>query len=396
MVNILDKIIYLDNAATTPMAKPVLDAMLPYFCDMYGNPSNSAIYEIGAFAKDAIESARAKVATCLKCDSAEVFFTSGGTESINWALMGVAKAMAKKDKKHLITSAIEHHAVLHTMQALEQQGFEVTYLTPDGEGFVTADDVKKALRSDTALVSIMYANNEIGTIQPIAQIGAVCKEAGVYFHTDAVQAVAAVDIDVKDENIDLLSLSGHKFNGPKGVGALYIRKGVNVANILHGGSQEKKRRPGTENVAGIVGLAHALEMSYANLDGKRKALSELRDYVIDYATKNIKNTLLNGAKDGAKRLPGNVNLSFPAAESESILLFLNMKGICASSGSACTSGDLDPSHVLLAIGQTHGDANCSVRVSFGTQNTLEEAKTLCAELDKTVAEVRRRSPLWQG
>ncbi len=391
----MEQLIYLDNAATTPCTSEVVNAMVPYFNEIYGNPSNSDIYEIGAKAKNAIEQSRIKVANAICCDEKEVYFTSGGTESINWAISGCAKALAKQGKKHLITSTIEHHAVLHTMQYLETQGFEVTYLPVDSEGFVSLNSVKEAIRNDTALVSCMYANNEIGTIEPIAQIGAICKEKGVLFHTDAVQAAGSVPINVKEQNIDMLSMSGHKFNGPKGVGVLYMRKGINIENLLHGGSQEKKRRAGTENVAGIVGFSTALDISVKNIESKTLKLCEMRDYVIKYAQNNIPKVILNGAKDGAKRLPGNVNLSFPAAESESILLFLNMKGICASSGSACTSGDLDPSHVLLATGQTHADANCSVRISFGVQNTMEEAKILCEELKATVAEVRKRSPIWQ-
>ncbi len=387
-------IIYLDNAATTPTHKSVVEAMVPYFSEIYGNPSNSEIYEMGAVAKNAIETARSKVAKAINCNENEVYFTSGGTESINWAIHGAAKVLAQKGKKHLITTKIEHHAVLHTMIELEKQGFEVTYLPVDGDGFVSPSDVEKAIRQDTALVSCMYANNEIGTVQPIEEIGAICKAKGVLLHTDAVQAAGAVLIDVQAQNIDMLSMSGHKFNGPKGVGALYVRKGVSIYNLLFGGSQERRRRAGTENVAGIVGLGAAIEISANAIEDKQKKLCEMRDYVINYAEKNIPSVILNGPKDLSKRLAGNVNLSFPAAESESILLFLNMKGICASSGSACTSGELDPSHVLLAIGQTHADANCSVRISFGVQNTMQEAKKLCEELEKTVAEVRRRSPIW--
>ncbi len=387
-------IIYLDNAATTPVSKSALEAMLPFFSECYGNPSNSEIYEMGAVAKNAIEGARAKVAAAINCTPKEIFFTSGGTESINWAITGTAKALSKKGKNHLITTKIEHHAVLHTMGELKKQGFDVTYLDVDGDGFVSAESVEKAIREDTALVTCMYANNEIGTVQNIAEIGALCRKKGVWFHTDAVQAVGAVPIDVVAQNVDMLSMSGHKFNGPKGVGALYLRKGINPENLLFGGSQEAKRRAGTENVAGIVGLGTALEISVNSLNEKRKKLSEMRDYVINYVQKNIPSVILNGPKDLDRRLTSNVNFSFPAAESESILLFLNMKGICASSGSACTSGELDPSHVLLAIGQTHADANCSVRISFGVQNTMQEAKILCEELEKTVAEVRRRSPIW--
>ncbi len=394
-MSVLKGIIYLDNAATTPVAQSVLNEMLPYFSEMYGNPSNSEIYEIGAVAKNAIEKSRKKVADALNCEANEVFFTSGGTESINWAIKGAAYRLAKQGKKHLITSTIEHHAVLHTMQKLEKEGFEVTYLKVDGDGFVSPSSVQSAIRQDTALVSIMFANNEIGTIQPIEQIGKICKENKVWFHTDAVQAAGSIPIDVTNLNVDMLSLSGHKFNGPKGMGVLYIKKGVAPENLLEGGSQERKRRAGTENVAGIVGLATALEISANRIEEKHKQLSEMRDYVLDFAVKNIPQTIVNGPKDMKKRLPGNVNLSFPAAESESILLFLGMKGICASSGSACTSGDLDPSHVLLAIGQTHADANCSVRISFGVQNTMAEARKVCEELVGVVEEVRKRSAIWE-
>ncbi len=390
----LSEIIYLDNAATTPVAQSVLTQMLPYFSEMYGNPSNSEIYEIGALAKTAIDNARTKVAKALGSTQNEIYFTGCGTESLNWAIKGAARILAKQGKKHLITSTIEHHAVLHTMQKLEKEGFEVTYLSVDSEGFVPVESVQNAIRKDTALVSIMFANNEIGTIQPIAEIGEICKKSKVLFHTDAVQAAGSIPINVNDLNVDMLSLSGHKFNGPKGVGVLYIKKGIAIENLLEGGAQESKRRAGTENVAGIVGLGAALEMSVANLEEKGEKLANMRDFVLDYAVKNIPQTIVNGSKNMQKRLPGNVNLSFPAAESESILLFLNMKGICASSGSACTSGDLDPSHVLLAIGQTHADANCSVRISFGIQNTMEDAKKLCAELGPIIEEVRRRSAIW--
>ena len=389
----MNKIIYVDNAATTPVSKPVLDAMLPYFCELYGNPSNSNLYEIGAVAKQALDDARAKVASALNCAPAEVFFTSCGSEADNWAIKCTARALAAKGKKHLITSVIEHHAVLHSMAALEKEGFEVTYLPVDKEGFVSVEDVKAAIRSDTALVSIMFANNEIGTIEPIAEIGAVCREKGVWFHTDAVQAAGAVPIDVQAQNIDMLSLSGHKFNGPKGVGALYIRKGINPQNFLDGGAQESRRRAGTENVAGIVGLATALDLAVKGLPEKMKKLAAMRDFVITHV-KGMERTEINGPVDSSKRLPNNANLSFLGAESESILLFMDMHGICASSGSACASNDLDPSHVLLAIGVPHAVANCSVRISFGVQNTMENAKAVCAALDEAVPEVRRRSAIW--
>ncbi|MEG1276053.1 MAG: IscS subfamily cysteine desulfurase [Ruthenibacterium sp.] len=389
----MNKIIYVDNAATTPVTQPVLDAMLPYFCELYGNPSNSNLYEIGAQAKQALDSARAVVAAALHCAPEEIYFTSCGSEADNWAIKGAAHRLAAQGKKHLITSVIEHHAVLHSMAALEKEGFEVTYLPVDKEGFVSPAAVEAAIRPDTALVSIMYANNEIGTLEPIAEIGAVCRKKGVWFHTDAVQATGAVPIDVQTDNIDMLSLSAHKFNGPKGVGALYLRKGIQPLNFMDGGAQENRHRAGTENVAGIVGLATALDLAVKGMEEKSKKLAELRDYVIRHV-QAMERTELNGPHDGSRRLPNNVNVSFPGAESESILLFMDMHGICASSGSACASNDLDPSHVLLAIGVTHAVANCSVRISFGSQNTLDDAKAVCAALDEAVPEVRRRSAIW--
>lgn len=388
----MSKIIYLDNAATTPVTQPVLEAMLPYYTEAYGNPS-SVFYDVGMQAGEALENARAKVAAALGCDANEIYFTSCGTEADNWAIKGTAHRLAAQGKKHLITSAIEHHAVLHSMQALEKEGFTVTYLPVDSEGFVSPADVEAALRPDTALVSIMYANNEIGTIEPIEEIGAICRKHSVWFHTDAVQAVGAVPIHVREQHIDMLSLSGHKLHAPKGVGALYIRRGIALPPYLDGGAQENRRRAGTENVAGIVGLATALTLAVEHMDEKRAALSEMRDALAAHLLQ-FPRTVLNGPKDGAKRLPGNVNVSFLGAESESILLFLNMRGICASSGSACASGDLDPSHVLLAIGVPHAAANCSLRFSLGTQNTMDDVKTVCAALDEIVPEVRRRSAIW--
>ena len=394
-MNTLGKIIYVDNAATTPVSKPVLEAMTPYFCEMYGNPSNANIYEIGAQAKSALDEARAKVAHALHCTPDEVYFTSCGSEADNWAIKGTARRLAAKGKKPLITTAIEHHAVLHSMAALEREGFTVTYLPVDSEGFVTPEQVEAAIRPDTALVSIMYANNEIGAIEPIAEIGAVCRKKGVWFHTDAVQATGAVPIDVEAQNIDMLSMSGHKFNGPKGVGALYIRKGINPENFLDGGAQERRRRAGTENVAGIVGLGTALDLAVRGMEEKTQRIAAMRNLVLEH-TANMDRTLLNGPKDLSRRLPNNLNVGFPGAESESILLFMDMHGICASSGSACASNDLDPSHVLLAIGVTHADANCSVRITFGPQNTMEDARAVCDALDEAVPEVRRRSAIWHG
>ena len=386
--------LYVDNAATTPVSKPVFDAMAPYFCEQYGNPS-SIFYSVGAAAGDALAAAREKVARALGCDTGEVFFTSCGSEADNWAIKGTAHKFAKQGKKHLITSCIEHHAVLHSMQALEREGFEVTYLPVDAEGFVSPADVEAAIRPDTALVTIMFANNEIGTIEPIEEIGAVCRKHGVWFHTDAVQAVGAVPIDCHALPVDMLSLSAHKFNGPKGVGALYIRRGVMPLNFLDGGAQERGRRAGTENLAGIVGLATALEAAVNSLDEKRARLARMRDYVLEHIQK-MPQVKVNGPLDGSKRLPNNVNASFTAAEGESLLLMLDMRGVCASSGSACASGSLDPSHVLLSIGLPHEIAHCSLRISFGVQNTIDDAKAVCDALDEVVPAVRQRSPLWRA
>ena len=391
-MEILSNTIYVDNAATTPVSKPVLDAMTPYFCETYGNPS-SIFYSVGAAAGEALSAAREKAAKALGCDAAELFFTSCGSEADNWAIKGTARKFARQGKKHLITSSIEHHAVLHSMQALEREGFEVTYLPVDAEGFVSPAEVEAAIRPDTALVTIMFANNEIGTIQPIEEIGNICRKHGVWFHTDAVQAVGAVPIDCHALPIDMLSLSAHKFNGPKGVGALYVRKGILPLNFMDGGAQERGRRAGTENVAGIVGLATALEIAVNSLAEKRAHLSEMRDYVLAHIQK-MPQVTINGTLNGDKRLPNNVNSSFTAAEGESLLLMLDMRGICASSGSACASGSLDPSHVLLAIGLPHEIAHCSLRFSFGVQNTMEDAKAVCAALDEIVPAVRARSPLW--
>ncbi|NCC08300.1 MAG: aminotransferase class V-fold PLP-dependent enzyme [Clostridia bacterium] len=389
----MSKIIYVDNAATTPVSKTVFEAMAPYFCELYGNPSNANIYDIGDTAKKAVDKARAQVAKAINCSPDEVYFTSCGSESDNWAIKGTARALFSKGKKHIITTAIEHHAVINTVEALKKDGFDITILPVDSEGFVTAQQVKDAIRPDTALVTVMMANNEIGTIEPIAEIGAVCREAGVWFHTDAVQAAGAIPIDVKAQNVDMLSMSAHKFNGPKGVGALYIKKGINPQNLIDGGAQERRHRAGTENVAGIVGLGEAIELATSGLDEKMKQEAALRNYVIEHALA-IEKTQLNGPKDMSRRLPNNANIGFLGAESESILLFLDMRGICASSGSACASSDLDPSHVLLAIGVPHAVANCSLRISFGVQNTMDDAKTVCEALEEYVPEVRRRSAIW--
>ena len=384
------KVIYLDNAATTPVSAPVLDAMLPYFSENYGNPSS--IYGIARRSKEAIDTARAQVAAALNCLPEEIFFTGCGSESANWVVKGVAHKLGAQGKRHLVTTAIEHHAILHSMAALEKEGFEVTYLPVDADGLVSADQVRAALRPDTALVSVMYANNEIGTIEPVAEIGAVCREAGVLFHTDAVQATGAVKIDVRAQNIDALSLSAHKFNGPKGVGALYLKKGLRLPNLIDGGGQESGRRAGTENVAGIVGLGRALELANAQLTEKSAHLAQLRDYVIRTVEQSIPNVKLNGHP--TRRLPNNVNLSFEGIEGEGMLLLLDMKGICASSGSACTSGSLDPSHVLLAIGLPHEIAHGSLRLTFGPQNTMEDAEAVCNALREIIPRLRAMSPVW--
>ncbi|MDY2988038.1 MAG: aminotransferase class V-fold PLP-dependent enzyme, partial [Oscillospiraceae bacterium] len=350
----MKRFVYADNAATTPVSQTVLNAMLPYYTEKYGNPSS--LYAVGREAKKALEEARENVANHLGALPNEIFFTSGGSEADNWAIKGVAHELAKKGKKHIITSKFEHHAVLHTTEALEKEGFEVTYLEVYENGIVKPEDVEKAIREDTALVTIMYANNEIGTIQPISEIGAICKKHGVLFHTDAVQAVGNVKINVKEENIDLLSLSGHKLHAPKGVGALYVRRGIRLPNLISGGAQERGKRAGTENVAGIVALSVAMDEAYANLDERNARLIRMRDRLIEGASK-IERSRLNG--DAVKRLPGNFNMCFEGIEGESLLLKLDFAGICASSGSACTSGSLDPRHVLLAIGLPHEIAHGS-------------------------------------
>lgn len=387
----MNSIIYLDNAATTPVVQPVIDAMVPYFGEHYGNPS-SIFYSVGAEAGSALSAARESVARSLGCEPSEVFFTSCGSEADNWALKGTAHRLGAKGKKHLITSCIEHHAILHTMKALEKDGFEVTYLPVDHEGFVNPADVKAAIRPDTALVSIMFANNEIGTIEPVEEIAKICHEHNVWFHTDAVQAVGVVPIRFKEMGFDMLSLSAHKFNGPKGVGALIVRRGILPDMLIEGGAQERGRRAGTENLAGIVGMAKALEIAVGSLEEKSKKLSAMRD-ALQRHIETMPDVTINGTK-GDKRLPGTLNVSFEGAESESILLFLDMSGICASSGSACASGSLDPSHVLMGIGLSHALANCSVRFSFGVQNTPEQVETVCKALDEAVAEVRRRSAIY--
>lgn len=386
-----DKFIYFDHAATTYVKPEVLEAMLPYFTEKYGNASS--VYSIGRESKKAIEESRDKVAAAIGAQSREIYFTGSGSEADNWAIKGVAYANKAKGN-HIITSSIEHHAVLHTCQYLESDGFEVTYLPVDENGLVNPEDVKKAIKPSTILITIMFANNEIGTIQPIAEIGKVAREAGVYFHTDAVQAIGNVPINVAEMNIDLLSLSAHKFYGPKGTGALYIRKGVKITSFMHGGAQERGRRASTENIAGIVGLGKAIELATSNMEEHNKHLLALRERTIEEITKKIPFIKLNG--DRQKRLPGNVNFSFEYIEGESLLLMLDMKGIAASSGSACTSGSLDPSHVLMAIGLPHEIAHGSLRVSFGEKNTQEDVDYLLEVLPMIVERLREMSPLYES
>lgn len=383
--------VYVDNAATTPVSPLVLEAMLPYLKESYGNASS--VYSKGREARAAVEQARQQVATALGANEKEIFFTSCGTESDNWAIKGAAYAQAKKGKKHLITTVFEHHAVLHCFEKLEKEGFETTYLKVDQDGLITAQDVKAAIRPDTALVSIIYANNEIGTVMPIPEIGKVCREAGVLFHTDAVQAVGNVPIDVAAQEIDLLSLSAHKLNGPKGVGALYVRKGVKIDTFMDGGAQERSRRAGTENVAGIVALGTAIEYATTHLEERVAQKRKLRDRYIDTILSTIPRTRLNGSK--SSRLPGNTNISFEGIEGEALLLMLDMNGICASSGSACTSGSLDPSHVLLSIGLPHEIAHGSLRVTFGDFNTEEDLDYILEVLPGIITRLRSMSPVWE-
>ncbi|HBG17506.1 MAG TPA: cysteine desulfurase NifS [Firmicutes bacterium] len=382
--------IYFDHAATTPVKPEVLEAMLPYFSEKYGNASS--VYKLAQENKKAIDNARRVVAQLLGAQPNEIFFTSGGTESDNWALRGIASSLKEKGN-HLITTKIEHHAVLHTCQYLESQGFEVTYLDVDENGLVTAEQVAKAIKTDTILISIIYANNEIGTIMPIAEIGKVAKEHGVIFHTDAVQAVGQIPIDVNRQHIDLLSLSGHKFYGPKGIGALYLRRGIKIPSLLHGGGQERGRRAGTENVPGIVGLATAMDLAYQNLERKNTKIKALRDQLINGIYKRIPFCRLNGHRE--QRLPNNVNFSFDFIEGESLLLLLDFEGIAASSGSACTSGSLDPSHVLLALGLPHEQAHGSIRFTLGEDNTREEVDLLLEKLPPFVQKLRAMSPLYE-
>ena len=386
----MTKRIYVDNAATTKVAPEVVEAMLPYFTENYGNPSS--IYNEGRNARKAVENAREKVACAIGAEPKEIYFTGSGSEADNWAIRSTVRAY--KDKgNHIITSAVEHHAVLHTCQDLEKQGYEVTYLPVDEYGMVSPDDVKNAIKDNTILISIMFANNEIVTIMPIAEIGRIAKESGVLFHTDAVQAVGNVAINVKDMNIDMLSLTAHKFHGPKGSGALFVRSGVKLTSFITGGAQERMRRAGTENVPGIVGLGKAIEMATVNIEAKQKKLSELRDTYIKKVLERVPYSRLNGHP--TQRLAGNANISFEFIEGEGLLLSLDMKGISASSGSACTSGSLDPSHVLLAIGLKHEQAHGSLRTSFGEDNTLEDVDYMVDSIVEIVDRLRQMSPLYE-
>ena len=386
----MKELIYLDNAATTAVKPEVVEAMLPYFCEKFGNASS--IYSIGQEAKEALEASRSTIAGVIGARSEEIYFTGCGTEADNWAIIGTAEAYAGKGK-HIITTNVEHHAVLHTCQYLEKHGYEVTYVPVDENGLIHAEDVEAAIRPDTILITIMFANNEIGTIMPIAEIGAIAKKHGVLFHTDAVQAFTHIPIDVNAMNIDMLSASGHKFHGPKGVGFLYIRKGLKLKSFIHGGAQEGKRRAGTENVAEIVGMAKAAEIAVANLEENEKKQTELRDHLISRVLSEIPHSRLNG--DAVCRLPGNTNFSFQFIEGESMLMMLDMKGICGSSGSACTAGSLDPSHVLMAIGLPHEIAHGSLRLSLCEDTTLEEIDYTVDCLKEIVARLRSMSPLYE-
>ena len=382
--------VYADNAATTKMSQTAIDAMLPYMTTVYGNPSS--LHSVGQRAKEALDAARETVANCLGCEPREIIFTSGGSEADNQAILSAARFGARKGKKHILSTAFEHHAVLHTLKKLEKEGFEVELLPVGTTGTITPEQVAAAIRPDTALVTIMYANNEIGSILPIPEIGAVCKEKGVLFHTDAVQAAGHLHIDVRAQNIDMLSLSGHKFHGPKGSGVLYARKGIPLVNVIEGGAQERGKRAGTENLPAIVGMAAALQEACDHIDENAAKVSALRDKLIAGLSK-IPHSALNG--DPVHRLPGNVNFCFEGIEGESLLLLLDAKGICASSGSACTSGSLDPSHVLLAIGRPHEVAHGSLRLSLCEWNTEEEVDIILREVPRVVEYLRNMSPMWK-
>lgn len=389
MDNLEKRFVYADNAATTQVSREVFDAMSEFYLDNYGNPSS--IYSKGIEAAKSLNSARQTLADCLGAKPNEIFITSCGSEADNWAIKGAAHTQAKKGKKHIITTAIEHHAVLHTCAALEKEGFEVTYLPVDSEGLITAQQVSDAIREDTALVTVIMANNEIGTIQPIAEIGAVCKAKGVIFHTDAVQAVGHIPVNVKELNVDMFSVSGHKFHAPKGVGMLYVRAGLRIENLIDGGAQERNRRAGTENVAGIVGMAVALKNAVDNMERVNAKLTAMREKLIDGVLK-IERSRINGSR--TSRLPGNANFCFEGIEGESLLLLLDNAGVCASSGSACTSGSLDPSHVLLAIGLPKEIAHGSLRLSFDDFNDESDVDYILEVLPSIVKRLRDMSPLW--
>lgn len=384
------KTIYVDNAATTKMSKAAISAMMPYFEEIYGNPSS--LHTVGQIAKEALVKARMDVAEALGADVKEIYFTSGGSEADNQALLTAAELGERKGKKHIISQKTEHHAILHALNKLEKRGFEVTLLDVDADGLVTAEQVKNAIREDTVMVTIMTANNEIGTIMPVKEIAAVCREKGVLFHTDAVQAVGHIHIDVKEMGCDMLSLSAHKFHGPKGVGVLYVRKGLFPSTLIEGGAQERGRRAGTENIAGICGMAAAMKEAVSKIDENAEKLTKMRDRLIE-GLGEIPHSILNGSR--TSRLPGNVNMCFEGIEGESLLLYLDAKGICASSGSACTSGSLDPSHVLLAIGRPHEIAHGSLRLSLCEENTMEDMEFIIQSVKEVVERLRSMSPIWQ-
>ena len=386
----MSRFVYLDNAATTSTKKEVVDAMYPFFTESFGNPSS--VYDFAAKNKKAVNDSRQTIADALHADVRDIYFTAGGSESDNWALIATAEAYENKGK-HIITSKIEHHAILHTCDYLESRGFEITYIDVDENGILKLDELKKAIRPDTILISVMFANNEIGTIQPIKEIGEIAKEHDILFHTDAVQAFGQIPINVDELHIDMLSASGHKLHGPKGIGFLYIRKGLKLRSFIHGGAQERKRRAGTENVPGIVGLGKAVSIAVETMDERIKHETEVRDYMIEKIKKTIPYCRLNG--DRTKRLPNNVNFSFQFVEGESLLIMLDMEGICASSGSACTSGSLDPSHVLLAIGLPHEIAHGSLRMTLSEETTIEDADYVIDKLQGIVAKLRSMSPLYE-
>ena len=383
------RFVYADNAATTRVRPEVFAKMIPYFTEHYGNPSS--IYSIGRDSAVAIMHAREKIAQCLNCEPNEIIFTSGGSESDNMAIAGIAK---KRGRGHIITSKIEHHAVLHTVQALEKEGFEATYLDVDSDGIISLDELRAAIREDTILITIMYANNEIGSVQPIKEIGAIAREHKIPFHTDAVQAAGHLKIDVRSENIDMLSLSAHKFGGPKGTGVLYVKRGVNPKNLILGGGQERGKRAGTENIAGIIGTAEALSLALSRIDEVTPRVTAMRDRLIDGILENIPYTRLNGGRE--HRLPGNVNISVEYIEGESLILLLDLNGICASSGSACTTGSLDPSHVLLALGLTHEVAHGSLRLTINDETTDEDIDYILEVLPQVVDRLRAMSPVWEN